>query len=37
MIEEQTGLLGVVLQDLVRGLPPALQHNVAIATASASG
>ena len=28
MIEEQTGLLGGVLQDLVRGLPPAVQHNL---------
>ena len=28
MIEEQTGLLGGVLQDMVRGLPPAAQHRV---------
>jgi hypothetical protein len=37
MIEEQTGLLGGVLQDLVRGLPPALQHNLATVSASRSG
>jgi K+-sensing histidine kinase KdpD len=27
MIEEQAGLLGGVLQDMVRGLPPVLQHH----------
>jgi hypothetical protein len=28
MIEEQAGLLGGVLQDMVRGLPPEVQHNL---------
>jgi K+-sensing histidine kinase KdpD len=28
MIEEQSGLLGGVLQDMVRGLPPVLQANL---------
>lgn len=37
MIEEQTGLLGGVLQDMVRGLPPVLQHGLHAVSASRSG
>ena len=37
MIEEQTGLLGGVLQDLVRGLPPVLQHRLEAVAATRSG
>lgn len=37
MIEEQTGLLGGVLQDLVRGLPPVLQHNLEAVSATRTG
>jgi hypothetical protein len=37
MIEEQTGLLGGVLQDMVRGLPPALQHRMHAVAATRSG
>jgi hypothetical protein len=35
MIEEQTGLLGGVLQDMVRGLPPVLQQGLRAVAASA--
>lgn len=37
MIEEQTGLLGGVLHDLVRGLPPAVQHGLQAVSATRSG
>jgi K+-sensing histidine kinase KdpD len=37
MIEEQTGLLGGVLQDLVRGLPPVLRHNLESVSATRTG
>ena len=37
MIEEQTSLLGGVLQDLVRGLPPVLKHRLEAVSATRSG
>lgn len=36
MIEEQSELLGGVLQDMVRGLPPAVQHGLHAVAASQS-